>query len=70
MSNTSSETRLTIGFNASEMAAIDAWIARHDDPKPSREDAVRQLVDGRLGVDQAGRSSTMIPSLVTGRDIV
>jgi hypothetical protein len=69
MSEIAPETVLTIRLEPAEIAAIDAWIARHDDPKPSREDAVRQLVAGRLGVEQ-GHSSTVIPSIVTGRDIV
>jgi hypothetical protein len=58
---------LTVTFSREQMDAIDDWIARHEDPRPSREDAVCQLVTGRLGAD---RPSTMIPQFTTGRDIV
>ena len=58
---------LSVRFTGEQIAAIDAWIARHDDPKPDRATAVQQLVAGRLGAD---RPSTMLPGLVTGRDIV
>jgi hypothetical protein len=62
-----SDLTLTITFSPAEMEAIDDWIARHDDPKPSREDAVCQLIGGRLG---AYGPSTIIPQFTTGRDIV
>jgi cytochrome c553 len=50
-----------------QLAALDAWIARHPDPKPSRPEAIRLVLSGALGGD---RPSTTIPSKVTGRDIV
>lgn len=59
---------LTVRFTPDQIEAIDAWIARSPDPKPSREEAVRQLIVGRLGAD--GHQSTVIPGMVTGRDIV
>jgi hypothetical protein len=68
MSDSGSETTLTIPFTAEQIEAIDAWIARSAEPKPSREEAVRQLIVGRLGAD--GHQSTVIPGMVTGRDIV
>ena len=68
MSDSASPTTLTVTFTAEQMAAIDAWIARAADPKPDREEAVRQLIVGRLGAD--GHQSTVIPGFVTGRDIV
>jgi len=58
---------LQVTFTAPEMAAIDGWIARHADPRPSREEAVRQIVAGRLA---AHTPSTILPDEVTGRDIV
>lgn len=58
---------LQITFTEEQIAAIDAWIARHAAPRPCREDAVRQLVAGRLG---AYGPSTILPGEVTGRDIV
>jgi hypothetical protein len=30
------------------MAAIEAWIARQPDPKPSRSEAVRRLIENGL----------------------
>ncbi|WP_294391764.1 hypothetical protein [uncultured Sphingomonas sp.] len=64
---TDADLTLTIPFTREQIEAIDHWIARHDDPKPTREDAVRQLVAGRLG---AYGPSTIIPQFTTGRDIV
>jgi hypothetical protein len=61
-------TTLPITFTPTQLQAIDNWIARHDDPKPSREEAVAQLVSARLGADE-GHQSTVIPGIVTGRDI-
>ncbi len=60
-------TTLEVTFTTEQMAAIDSWIARHEDPKPSREDAVRQLVAGRLS---AYGPHTVVPNFTTGRDIV
>ena len=68
MSDSTTETTLTIRFTADQIEAIDAWIGRSAEPKPSREEAVRQLIVGRLGAD--GHQSTVIPGMVTGRDIV
>jgi hypothetical protein len=34
-------------------AAITAWVERQPDPKPSRSEAIRRLIDKGLGVDQA-----------------
>jgi hypothetical protein len=31
-----------------QLAALDAWIAKQPDPKPSRPEAIRQLVDQSL----------------------
>jgi len=60
-------TALTVTFTAEQIEAIDNWIARHEDPKPSREEAVRQLVAGRLG---AYGPHTVVPNFTTARDIV
>ena len=61
------ETILTVSFTAEQIAAIDRWIARHEEPRPTREDAVRQLVAGRLG---AYGPHTMMPNFTTARDIL
>lgn len=60
-------TTLTVQFTAEQIEAIDRWIERHDDPKPDREEAIRQLVSGRLG---AHGPNTIMPNFTTGRDIV
>jgi hypothetical protein len=69
MSSSDDHTLLEVRFGSAQIAAIDRWIARHSDPKPSREEAVYQLVVGRLGAEDEHRS-TMLPGIVTGRDIV
>jgi hypothetical protein len=69
MSDSDASTALTITLGPAQVAAIDGWIARHDEPKPTREDAVCQLITARLGAEEE-HPSTVIPNLVTGRDIV
>jgi hypothetical protein len=61
------EEVIEVRLSGPVLMAVDAWIARHDDPKPSRGEAIARLVAGRLG---AHKPSTIIPGLVTGRDIV
>jgi hypothetical protein len=58
---------LVVDLDAKLLAALDAWIDRYDGPQPSREEAVRQVLAGRLGSD---RPSTILPDFTTGRDIV
>ena len=57
---------IDLRLEAAELAALDAWIDRHSDPKPSRQDAIRQVLAGALG---GHGPSTTLPKLVTGRDI-
>ena len=59
-------TSIDLRLEAAELAALDAWIDRHADPKPSRSDAIRQVLAGALG---GYGPSTTLPKLVTGRDI-
>jgi hypothetical protein len=33
------------------LAAVDAWIARQPEPKPSRSDAIRRLIEKGLVAD-------------------
>ena len=63
---TADETVIEARFTADQLAAIDAWIGRHPDPRPDRATAVRELVLGRLG---AHAPSTILPGFTTGRDI-
>jgi len=69
MSDSEPKTPLTVLFGRTQIAAIDAWIARHPDPKPTREEAVCQLVIGRLGAEDE-HPSTVLPGFTTGRDII
>ena len=59
-------TSIDLRLEAAELAALDAWIDRHADPKPSRSEAIRQVLAGVLG---GYGPSTTLPKLVTGRDI-
>lgn len=43
---------ITIRLQPEQLAALDAWIARHPDPKPSRPEAIRQVLAGALGGSQ------------------
>jgi len=58
--------RVFADFSEDEMAAVDAWIDRAPEPKPSRAEAIREIVNGRLA---ASRPATILPNEVTGRDI-
>jgi len=69
MSDSQPHTPLTILFGPDQIKAIDAWIERHEHPKPTREEAVCQLVIGRLGAED-DHPSTVLPGFTTGRDIV
>ena len=69
MSDSEPKTTLSVTFAPTQIAAIDAWIERHADPKPTREEAVCQLIIGRLGAEE-GHPSSPVPGFVTGRDIV
>jgi len=59
--------KIGIALDASLIEAIDAWIARHDAPRPTREEAIVSLLKGVLG---ANAPSTVVPNLVTGRDVL
>ncbi len=41
--DTRPDVPITVSLNASEIAALDAWIAEHPD-RPARDEAVRRLV--------------------------
>lgn len=58
---------LHVRLQPDQLAALDAWIARQPEPRPSRPEAVRQILAGALGSDSP---SSTIPNIVTGRDIV
>ena len=58
---------LTVTFDAQLVGALDAWIARSKEPTLTREEAVGHVLRAALGHDTP---STIIPGIVTGRDIV
>ena len=35
---------MSVSLSADERTMLDEWIAKHPDPKPSREEAVRRLM--------------------------
>ncbi len=49
------------------VASVDDWIARFSDPSISRGEAIMHILAGRLGSESP---SSVVPKLVTGRDIV
>jgi hypothetical protein len=60
-------TPITARVPPDQFAALDAWIARFPDPKPSRPEAVRQILAGALGSDSP---SSPVVHEVMGRDII
>ena len=50
-----------------QLAAVDAWIARHPEANISRPEAIRQILAGALATQ---RPATILPNFTTGRDIV
>lgn len=60
-------TPVSVRLDPELLAALDAWIARHPEPQPARPEAIRRLLAGALG---SNHPSTVVPGLVTGRDIV
>jgi hypothetical protein len=43
-----SATEISISLEATQLAALDAWIASQPDPKPDRKEAIRRLLDRAL----------------------
>ena len=41
-------TPVTVRVPPAQLAPLDAWIAAQPDPKPSRPEAIRKLLDGAL----------------------
>jgi hypothetical protein len=58
---------IEVELTARDLTALDAWIGRHHQPRPTRGEAVREILAGTLGSDG---HSTIVPSRFTGRDIV
>lgn len=42
---------VAVRFAPELLKKLDAWIARREDPKPSRPEAIRRLVQERLNED-------------------
>lgn len=40
-----------------QVAALDAWIARQPDPKPTRPEAIRRLIEAGLRTDSISAAS-------------
>ena len=58
---------LAITLEPEDVAALDAWIRRSDDPGQSRAHAAREIIAGALG---SRSPCTVVPHFTTGRDIV
>lgn len=58
---------VSVHFTPEQVAALEAWIDRHGEPRIAIDEAVRQVVAGRLGCE---RPSTILAGFVTGRDLV
>ena len=43
------ETTLEIEITGPELASLDAWIARQNEPRPSRSEAVKRILAQTLG---------------------
>lgn len=67
MSKTTDGQSLTVHLDRKLLHALDAWIHRHEPRRMPREEAVRQVLAGRLASD---RPSTQLPGFTTGRDLV
>ena len=44
-----------VTFVPEKLSTIDAWISRQEDPKPSRPEAIRRLVDQALAATRKKR---------------
>jgi hypothetical protein len=40
---------LTVRVHRKQLAAIDSWIAKQPEPRPSRPEAIRRLLEKALG---------------------
>lgn len=67
MGKTKGGLELTIHLDGKLVRALNAWIRRHEPPHMSKEEAVRQVLAGRLASDHP---STQLPGFATGRDLV
>jgi len=48
-------THVGVRLPPDQLALLDAWIARQDDPKPSRPEAIRRAIEAVMrlgGLDQ------------------
>jgi hypothetical protein len=41
-------TSIDLSVRPDQLAALDEWIARHPDPKPSRPEAIRRMITKHL----------------------
>ena len=57
---------VSVHVDARPLAALEAWVDRHGEPRLSLEEAIIQVCVGRLATD---RPSTILPGFTTGRDL-
>jgi hypothetical protein len=54
-------TPVVVRLQPDRMAALDGWIAAQDDPRPSRPEAIRRLVELGLGGSRSAPGIAMVP---------
>jgi Arc/MetJ-type ribon-helix-helix transcriptional regulator len=61
---------VTIHLSASDLAALDAWIAAQSGPRPDRSEAVRRILNQELGAfDEHARDAIRVSELNSGNDV-
>ena len=61
---------VTIRLSASDLSALDAWIAAQSGPRPDRSEAVRRILNQELGAfDEHARDAIRVGDLNSGNDV-
>jgi hypothetical protein len=61
---------VTVELSPADLAALDAWIADQNGPKPSRAEAIRRILNQGLGAfDEHARNSIRVSELNSGNDV-
>jgi len=45
-------TSINVRLQPDQLAALDAWIERQGEPRPTRPEAIRLMMEQRLAVDR------------------
>lgn len=64
------EATVAVRLSPADVAALDAWIADQNGPKPSRAEAIRRLLNQALGqFDEHARDSIRVSDLNSQNDV-